>query len=87
MIIVKLTHLEFLLRFLCCFGGLGVIGMVTAYISVNSAGQTIDFDILLQKTQTTAYFILFWSCLIIGVLAILALQALDYRSKHLRNKT
>ena len=31
--------------------------------------------------------ILFCSCLIIGVLALLALQALDYRYKHLRNKT
>jgi len=87
MIIMKLTPPEFLLRFLCCFGGLGVIGMVTAYISVNSAGQTIDFDILLQNTNTTNYFILFWACLVIGVLALLSLQALDYRSKRLRNKT
>ena len=83
---MKLTHIQFLLRFMCCFGGLGIICMVVACLSTNSATSTIDLYMLLKKTHTTAYFILFCSCLII-VLALLALQALDYRYKHLRNKT
>ena len=76
---MKLTHIQFLLRFMCCFGGLGIICMVVACLSTNSATSTIDLYMLLEKTHTTAYFILFCSCLIIGVLALLALQALDYR--------
>lgn len=81
-----MTNVQFLLRFMCCFGGLGIIGMVAAYLSANSATSTIDLYTLLEKTQTTGYFILFWVCLIIGILTPLVLWALDYRSKHTRNK-
>ena len=83
---MKLSRLEFLLRFLCCFGGLGVIGMVTACISANSPGHTVDFDMLLQSTNTTGYFIFFWACLVVGVLALLVLQARDRRSEQSRSK-
>ena len=57
---MKLTHIQFLLRFMCCFGGLGIICMVVACLSTNSATSTIDLYMLLEKTHTTAYFILLY---------------------------
>lgn len=46
---MKLTHIQFLLRFMCCFGGLGIICMVVACLSTNSATSTIDLYMLLKK--------------------------------------